>query len=306
MRAAPPPQIAARRAKAMTLVEVMVAVAVALAFLSGVMAAFIQISKSAERAEVEQDAVQRARAAVERMAIDIKQARMNPNFPIQLFNGINAVFPYGDGKDNDGDGAIDEERRNALDDDNDWTIGDDRHQFVAGTAERQDYLGAPDLGDARVDEDCRFDQDVLEFRIYPDPRVAGSRDEIVRYELGTFDGERGVLIRTLTRNPGAPDEETFREPLAFGVLSLDFLYFNPNVGPGAVPYWVESWDASTVFNQPDPRLPYPVAVFVSITVYADTRPFEHYKPGEAVDTLTLSTVVNIEQVLKDARWQRRR
>lgn len=291
--------------RAVSLIELMVAVAISLAFLGGVAMAFIQISKAADRAESQQDAIARARAAIERISIDVKQARINPNFPVQFFIGESVALTYGNGKDDDGDGAIDEEVIDGLDNDGDWTPADDRHAVVNGTAERQNWMGTPDLGDGSVDEDFRFNQDTLEFRIYPDPRIPTSRDEIVRYEIGTFDGEDNVLMRTLVRNPGDLTEETFSEPLAFQVLSLDFLYWNPNVEVDGVPYWVTTWDATTTLTGPDPRMPYPIAVYISVTVYADTRPFETYNAGEVVDTLTVNTVVNIEQMLKDTRWQRR-
>ena len=67
--------------------------------------------------------------------------------------------------------------------------------------------------------------------------------------------------------------------------------------------WVTSWDSLYAPMFPDPQIELPVAVHISVTVYADTEPFNEYQPGRSIETVTLDTVVNIEHVLKDERYQ---
>jgi hypothetical protein len=67
--------------------------------------------------------------------------------------------------------------------------------------------------------------------------------------------------------------------------------------------WVTSWDSLYAPMFPDPQIELPVAVHISITVYSGTEPFREYRAGQKVETTTLETVVNIEQVLKDERYQ---
>jgi hypothetical protein len=45
-----------------------------------------------------------------------------------------------------------------------------------------------------------------------------------------------------------------------------------------------------------------VSVLVSITVYAGKKPLEQVDPAEPLETVTLSTVVNIEQVLASPQY----
>ena len=135
------------------MLELLVAMAVIAAFLSGVIAAFIQILKASERAEATVDAVNNARAALETMANDIKSASIDPSQIPQHFFGIDARLGSGDGIDNDRDGLIDEEIFNGLDDDGDWSLADDNHAIINGFIERSAFVGVPDLGDFRVDEE---------------------------------------------------------------------------------------------------------------------------------------------------------
>ncbi len=289
--------------RGVTLIEMLVAITITMIFLAGVFEAFVQILRTSDLAEAKLEAVMNARAALEHMAIDIKAARIDPSRPIQFFHGENSDLAYGDRKDNDDDGGVDEEIRDAEDNDGDYMgASDDVHtDFGGGLFERKDLMGLADLGDRHVDEDCRFSDDHLEFRIFPDPARPGSRDKSVRFEITTFDGEPNVLVRHITYNPSDPDTRYEEEdPIAFNVLSLNFLYWDPNRIPMN---WIPSWDSLYAPMFPDPKIEIPVAVNISITVYSGTEPFSEYTPGQPVDTITLDTTVNIEQILKDERYR---
>lgn len=287
--------------RGVTLVEVLVALVVAGVFLSGAFAAFIQILKATEKAEIRTEAINNARAALELMAIDIKSASMDLSRKPQYFIGTNRPLNYGDGIDNDGDGRVDEELLNGEDDDGDWRISNDNHSVIGTMIERWLYVGAPDLGDNKVDEDFKFNRDSLTFRIFPDPLVPVGRDELITYEIGTYEGENNVLLRRVKYFLLDGNERIEVAPLAFNVLSLNFLYWDPNQTP---PRWVNFWDGPNAENFPPPGIELPVSVFISLTIYAGSDPIERYRPWQPVHTITLSTIVNIEQVLDDVRYQR--
>ncbi len=292
---------AARRA--VTLVEILVAIAVTGVFLAGVLEAFVYIVRSSEQAEVQLEAMTNARTAIDRMAAEIKTARIDPRVPIQFFHGTPQDLAYGDGMDNDNDDFVDEEIRNGRDDDGDWNAStSDRHVFLgAGWYERGDLLSIPDVGDAGVDEDCRFGRDILEFRTFPDPDNPGFREQSIRYEIASWDGQDNVLVRRVIYNPSDPSTTYVEsDPLAFNCLSLKFLYWDPNRIPNG---WVPAWDSYWAPFYPDPQIEIPAAVYIELTVYAGTEPFNTYQPGRQVMSITLETIANIEQVLKDERYQ---
>lgn len=284
-----------------TFVEFIVALAMAAAFLGGVLAAFSQIIKASNQAQIRMDATNSGRAALEMMARDIKMARFDWSYFQYYFLGINNHLSYGDGIDNDNDGQIDEEYADAVDNDYDWVSGrDDNHSFVNGYYERQRLVGLPDLGDFLVDEDCRFDQDYLRFAIdliYINSEIPLGR--AVTYQIGEFEGEKNVLMRTVTYYGWGPTREEIA-PLAFNVLSLNFLYWTAN---GTQPYWVEAWDASQYSSFAPPGLELPASVYIQISLYAGDLPIEQYRPGEPVEVTTLSTVADIETIINDVRYR---
>jgi len=286
-----------------TMIEMLVALAVAGVFLAGVLEAFVSIIRASDAAETRLEAVANARSALERMSVDIKAARIDPRRPIQTFKGTHTDLAYGDGIDNDGDGRVDEEVHNGKDDDGDYQVAnDDLHESLGGGfVERPVLVNMADLGDRHVDEDCRFAMDTLEFLTYPDPSNPGYREQTISYEVTTFDGQPNVLVRKVTYNPHDPQNiRTEVDPIAFNVLSLSLLYWDPNRIPMN---WVTSWDALYAPFFPDPQIELPVAVHISVTVYAGSAPFSEYKAGQRVETVTLETTVNIEQVLKDVRYR---
>ncbi|HOE63108.1 MAG TPA: type II secretion system protein [Candidatus Sumerlaeota bacterium] len=290
--------------KGITLLELLVAIAISGIFLTGVLEAFVYIIRTTDRAETQLEAVTNARSALERMAIDIKAARIDPRYPIQHFVGESLDLPYGDGIDNDGDGRVDEEIRQGADDDGDFQVSvDDLHvAFDGGVRERSALTNFGDLGDRNVDEDCRFSADTIEFITYPDLDNPGFREQRIRYAIGDFDGQTNVLIREVIHNPNSPTQMRIeRDPIAFNVLSLSFLYWDPNRIPMN---WVTTWDSLYAPLFPDPQIELPAAVHICITVYAGSNPFNEYRPGDRVETITLETIVTNEQVLKDARYKK--
>jgi len=289
--------------RGVTLTELLVAIAISGIFLAGVMEGFMYILRASENAEAELEAVTNARAALETMSMEIKAARIDPRRPIQFFHGLSQDAAYGDGVDNDMDGRVDEEIHDASDNDGDYTSSeDDLHtNFGGGLFERKDLVNFPDLGDRHIDEDCRFANDILEFITFPDPNNPGYREKTIRYSISIFDSQPNVLVRHVVYNPHDPDTRYAEDdPIAFNVLSLSFLYWDPNRIPMN---WITAWDSLYAPMFPDPQLELPAAVHISITVYSGTEPFTAYRPGQKVETITLESMVNIEQVLKDERYQ---
>lgn len=286
-----------------TLIELLMAVAVASAFLLGVFAAFVQILRTSDRSERRIEAYENARAAVETIALYVKAARIEPSLLYQYFQGLNLPILTGlrgDRVDNDGDGRIDEEQPNGRDDDGDFVVArDDRHVRIGTIVERGLFVGQPDLGDDRVDEDVIFHHDQLSLAIFPDPSVLGSRNELTSFSIGTWEGENYVLLQQTLRDIGSGTAWPQVGPLAYNVLSLNFLYWDPNRSP---PYWVEAWDAMTTAPQPD-RIELPAAVHISVTVYAGRVPLDQLGPNEPIETVTASTVVAVEAVIHDPRYE---
>jgi len=284
-----------------TLVEMLVALAVGSAFLAGVMTAFIQILRASDRSERMTEAYQNARAAVEAIAVYVKAARIEPSQTYQFFQGVNVPTLSGDRIDNDGDGRIDEELVNGLDDDGDWVLQrDDHHARMGAAVERRNSVGRPDLGDGHVDEDCAFNHDRLSLAIFPDPTIPGSRDELTSFALGLWEGENFVLLQSTIQDASQGSTVPQIDPLAFNVLSVNFLYWDPN---RAEPYWVTQWDAfSGLF--PPPGIELPAAVFIKVTVYSGRKPIEQVvASNEPLETVSACTIVDIESVIHDPRYE---
>lgn len=306
----------ARRRRALSLTEVLVALAISLVFVGSVVTAYIQISRAADRSEAEVRAHVRARTAVDTIARDIRRIRTDPTIPDQEFRLVSSQLAWGDNIDNDGDGAIDEEVIDGFDNDSDWSFADDNHARFGAFAERADYLGVPDLGDFKVNEDFLFSRDVLTFRVPADPML-GAPAQRITYRVGTFEDEDHVLLREVTTNPGFLFEQTTIEPLVFQVVSFDILAWNANDDVSTTtigtqrPYWQQDFDSQTI-QFPDvmpigapfgtPPFEFPAAVFIGVTVSAESQPLSEiggWPIGSApLRTMTLTTVVCIDEVIK--------
>lgn len=99
-------------------------------------------------------------------------------------------------------------------------------------------------------------------------------------------------------DPGVIEQFVSLDPIAFGVLGFDLLFWDSNALPGEQA-WLEEWDSTD-------ELPntMPASVYIRLTLYADARPIESYEPGQPVDTITLESIVNIDSVINSASYLR--
>ena len=322
------PQFSWKRSRfGFSFVELIVALVISATFLGALYTSFIGMLRAADRAEARMEAVRNARTAISTMTDELKAIQQTGSQI--LLTGTNLPLTFGDGFDNDGDGKRDEEIFDGRDNDGDWDPEtDDLHARIDGGDEPifdrftftvqdrfQAFYGSQgdDLGDFHVDEDVVFSRDSLTFRILPPPEETSFTSITISYRVETsFDGQLNVLVREEIKSIPTLAEEPERTlaPLAFQVLSLDFLYWDPNGVPdvGAPrtlrPYWVESWDSSSVGGGILDFFQLPAAIFIRVTVYADRRPFETYVPGQEVETLSMNMIVNLEGIIGSAAYQR--
>lgn len=283
------------RRRAVTLVEMLVALMVATLLFSSVISAFLVLIQMSEDNDIEFEALQGARAAIEMLSNEIKA--LDHNLPM-VFIGIDTPLPSttGDGIDNDGDGTIDEEVPDGLDDDGDWS---DLHAQAGPSFERRNRQGWPDLGDIGVDEDEQFHTDTLAYRVYA--TIPGYDYDLVTYSIATFEGRPYTLVKSVSRWAGGSEIAFSTSPVAYNVLSFNCLYWDPNaIAPAQ--HYVTNWSHTGPFGPPGFELP--AAVAITIVAYADRKPIEDYTPGDPVRTLTLRTVVAIESVIQDAAYPR--
>lgn len=189
----------------------------------------------------------------------------------------------------------------------------DRHaELEANLFERPEREGEFDLGDADVDEDVVFGRDQIEFLTFPIVPISDFVSRLVSYRIGDFEDQTNVLIRRTETELIDGRTVISEAPLAFKVLGLDLLYWDPNAAPGRQ-YWVETWDSGQASSFRPPRLPLPASVYVRVTLYADVMPFpvylervENNDTGRPIPvrTVTVDTVVNIEQTIGDAQYPR--
>lgn len=297
--------------RGLTLMELLVAVAITLAFLGSAVMAFIEIIHSSDRAQARLEAMANARHALETMTIEFKRAQIGPSGAV--FQGATTAKVNTDGSsngnytDDDGDGRIDEEDLDGRDQDGDWVVAaDDKHAVLdafGAISERHRFRGLADLDDGHVDEDCKFSTADVTFRTFPDTFNPTTSPRQVRFYLGEADGEPNVLLRELTLGAGTPNAVTYTDPIAFNVLSFGVLFWDQNTTQTTEEfqqYWKPSWDASA---QNPSLCPLPPSVYLSMTMYAGTPlPFTSLAPGTPIETVTMSTAADIEAVLADPRY----
>jgi prepilin-type N-terminal cleavage/methylation domain-containing protein len=288
-----------------TLLEILLAVAISSAFLAGAYTAYIQISKAHDASEARMDALRNARAALVTMSRELKSDIMADS-QVGL-TSVNKVLAFGDGIDNDGDGKIDEEIVDGKLDEAGGETGVSEtsyHAKLGNLYERPLFTSQPDLGDAQVDVDAKFGHDEITFRTAPPP---GMISKTISYYINetTFDGHPNVLMRhTEIESPDGGTPLTTDAPLAFGVLGLDLLYWNPNAQPQDQG-WVVAWDSRLSDNFASPKLPLPASIYLRLTMYADPRPQAAVAiDGQPVQTVTLETVVDFEQTIGSKKYPR--
>lgn len=309
-----------RNRRAFSLIEVLVVVSIVLLFFGAASLSIIQFIRSKEKAQARMEAVANARHAVDTIAKELRVARMlSVPGGGRLFFGQTAErgAPFtGDRIDNDVDFAIDEEIIRGRDDDGDFV---NQHvQLKDPTAppvgpgnvyERPYFFNADDLGDQRVDEDVQFTTAEVEFHTQPD----GAGVRRVRFYLDSFDGEDNVLLMQATTDVGGPDEQASLSPIAHNVLSFSLLFWDPNGPPPSLAdpytrYYQRTWNSDN-FTTGVAAMRVPSTIHIRVTTYAGSpQPLGEMVNGPAlpIESVTLSTVVNVEQVLGSAFYNSRR
>jgi prepilin-type N-terminal cleavage/methylation domain-containing protein len=287
-----------------TLVEVMIVTAIVLIFTGGAAAIFIQLIQTSDAIDARIDAVKNGRFFLDTLSDDLAQASINPAIPrAEMFVGVNTPLPFGDLADNDHDGVVDEEAPDGVDNDGDWMLARDDHDFqtiFAGggpisVAERGWH--EPDLGDGHVDEDVVFNSDELSFWIRG-PLTGNVLRQQVTYRVEPFEGEENVAVRhvhTLHSDGTPPTDEV--GPLAFKVVSLNFLYWDHRQSPQR---WVESWDSGAIAPA---ELGAPVSVYAEITVHSDSTALS-LPPTRPLSVMRMGTAADIESVLRSPLFPR--
>ena len=123
------PRSAAMR-RALTLVELMVAMAIAAVLMVALVSTFVMILSASEYSERQLDASANARFALDSLSQDIKALETNQSRAFFLLQDV--PLAYGDLKDDDGDGVVDEEQADGRDDEGTEFV--DRHAQFASAA----------------------------------------------------------------------------------------------------------------------------------------------------------------------------
>lgn len=304
------------RRRGFSLMELLIAVAITLTFMSGIYMTYIQVLRTHDEAERRLESMRNGRAALTTLSTEFKALNRasNPGFDDILLIARRDVLDHGDRNDNDRDGAVDEEIVNGLDDDatSGTVMTNDRHALIGAVYERPMYVGHADLGDANVDEDIRFGHSFMTFRIFPATPSPELVSKTITYAIANYDGQNNVLVRQTIIERSAGEPLVTVAPLAFGVLGFDVLYWNPNEAP-ANQYWVDRWDSSAAdpahpsATQPatlQPPLGLPASIYVRLTMMADRHGAELLAANRPVQTLNLETMIDIEQTIGDARYPR--
>ncbi|MCX7625110.1 MAG: hypothetical protein N2Z21_02715 [Candidatus Sumerlaeaceae bacterium] len=279
------------------MVELLVALLFVAAVLGGAIVAFVALQRHSQQTQARLTALGEARHALLTLSRDLAQAQLGPAWmsPPNFFYGANSYLSDGNRKDDDGDGSVDEEQFDGLDNDSDWQTADDRHVLLSGALyERPTSRGFPDFSDAHVDEDTKFTSASILFRMPAE--TTGTVSE-VRYYVGTFDGQPNVLIRERITSG-----VTEAGPIAFNVLSFSALFWDGNQPPGPTRKWETSWDATTI--NAATQVPLPISVALEVSVYAGTKKLENIPPTDPLETIRLTTIVNIEAALNHPNYVR--
>ena len=301
------------RRRGMSLVEVLVAMAIAGVFLSGTAMAFVQIMRANDLARVRMEALANARHALDQLSRDLITATDSaPTGGTPLFStGITSSTPILTGNliDDDGDGAIDESEFTGVDTDGDWVAAShNRHVQLSdtnpGIVERKRLVGWSDPGDEMVLEDPAYVLSDLTFRFQPPVGTSTAPYQRATYGVTNFDGEENVLVRTLLDEGVAPGDPVTSStgPVAFNVLSFGVLCYSERLA--VIPFtsgWINTWDAGAPPFGGALRLP--VSTYLTVTVYAGVIPLDKLPPGSRIETVTLTTMVNIEKMLASPQYQ---
>ncbi len=297
------PSTARSTARGMTIIEVVVAITIILVIMSGVVWAFVELLQSHDKARARMDATANARAAMEVLSVEIKRAR-NTTGTLTVFQGTTTSSAGGGDRVNqDQDTATDEEALDGTDDDGDYAVaGSDLHAIIPASsvnyAERPVFFQQPDLDDRDIDEDLGAISSILEFDTFDAPGEPLNRR--VRFYIGNDpNGEPNTLMREVTGvDPISSTTVATSGPICHNVVSFGALFWDHSVAktPSANP-WLQSWPPAA------PLTSSPSTVYLTITVYAGTPyPFDELPANLQVETVNLTTVVNVEAVLADPTY----
>lgn len=287
-----------RQGRGLTLIELMLALTMALVVITAVVSVFVQIMGISKKSQRTLEAAANARSAIETLSNEIKTVDRAPG--AVSFLGENVALAKGDGIDNDGDGKIDEEQANGVDDDGDWRAATEENVQISMLRERPGGVNKADLGDPGVDEDDLFKMDRITFKITP-TSGSGLISETIIYEVTKFENRPNTLVRHDQKMKAVGNMTETIAPLAYNVLSFNLLYWNPNATP-ANQGWREAWDSKAATSAPGFELP--ASVFVDIVILDDEVPIENYALGEKVNTFSLKSIINIESVIQDIAFPR--
>lgn len=300
--------LSARRG--LTMMEIIVAVAIILTIMVGVVWSFVELLDSHDRARARMDATANARAAMEVLSRDIKTARNDAGNPGSFVGQTNSSPGGGDRFDDDGDGDVDEESLNGADDDGSWVLAqDDKHALLSSGslgqyAERPVFYGAPDLNDGDIDEDLGATSATLEFDIFDSPGEPLNRH--VRFYVGNdFEGTPHTLMREVTGvDPVTSTTVITSGPLCYNVQSFGLLFWNhASAKDSSANPWDTQWPPVTTGS----LTVAPSTVYARISVYAG-KPYtlDEVPADQVLEAVTLSTIVNVEAVLADPTYAAQR
>ncbi len=291
------------RRRGMTLMEMMVAISIVLIIMTGVVWSFIELLDSHDKSRARMDATANARAAMEMLSIEVKRARNTTGTLGMSFIGqTDSMSGGGDRINQDGDATTDEEILDGLDNDGEWTVASDRHALIPGGggnyAERPVYYQQPDLGDANIDEDIGATSATVEFDTFD--VVGEPLDRRVRFYVGTdADGTPNTLMREVTgTDPVTSAAVVTRGPVCYNVVSFGLLFWDHSVAKTATTNpWQMDWPTTGSLTSA------PSTVYITISVYSGTPiPLVELPASREIETVTLTTVVNVEAVLADPTY----
>lgn len=289
--------------KGLTMLEMVIAVTIVLVIMAGVVAVFVELLRSHDQARARMDATANARAAMETLSLEIKRAR-NTTGTMTFVAQTASSAGGGDRIDNDADGTADEETMNGADDDGDAVQPAAAvHVLIpsgsGNYAERPVFYTTNDLDDRRIDEDLGATSSTLEFDTFDAPGEPLNRR--VRFYIGNDpDGKPNTLMREVSgTDPVTSAAVVTSGPLCYNVVSFGALYWNHAKAKNASENpWETDWPPTTGTLTASPS-----TVYLQISVYAGTPvPLQELPASREIETITLTTAVNVEAVLADPTY----
>jgi len=289
-------------ARGLTFLEMVVAITIVLTIMAGVVAVFIELLRSHDQARARMDATANARAAMEVLSLEIKRAQ-NTTGTLAFVASTSSGAGGGDRINQDNDGATDEETLNGADDDTEWAAASDLHALLpagaATYAERPVFYQNPDLDDRHIDEDIGNTSTTIEFDTFDAPGEPLNRR--VKFYIGTdADGQPDTLMREVSgTDPVTSLSVVTSGPVCHNVVDFGALYWDHSQAKdNTINPWQMNWPPAAA-----PLTASPSTVYLTISVYAGTPlSLQELPANQEIETITLTTAVNIESVLADPTY----